>query len=121
MSDFQINFTDNTADQITYVVVRLLLQQAFILDIVSATGNQRTRFAQVKKLRMLAQIDHRELHHGQFHHGVTAIGVHHPGWRALAHHVLGALLRIDDRLVNPSDSQILIAEAMWSDPAPIVN
>jgi hypothetical protein len=35
--------------------------------------------------------------------------------------VLGALLRIDDRLVNPSDSQILIAEAMWSDPAPIVN
>lgn len=123
MSQFLDDFNYGTADQINAVVVRLLLQQAFILNTVSEPGIQQTRFTQMNKLRMLAKIDPRDLRGAQFHRGVTAIGVDHPDWRALTLRVLEEILRVGDApiLIDPSVRQVLDAETIGSASALIVN
>lgn len=115
------NNTDfaNGNGKISTFVVRLLLQQGLILNAASDGSLGQGRTAQVKKLAMFAQLNHRDVCGTLFHEGVTAIGVHHPDWSALTHQVLEDLLRIDGGLVliNPSDTHLLNAETKWLAPA----
>lgn len=117
------NYLHHINDGIDVVAFRLILQHVLTLSNVSKAGSSQNRIAQVERLRMLALPGQRAISGAHFHRGVTAIGVHHPSWRALAYQVLGALLQTDDGLVlfHPSDNQMLIAEAMGPAPASIVN